>query len=603
MGALQGWGFRHSVSPDGVAYLDLSDSIVRGQVGGIVNGYWSPFYPTLVGLIRIAVSPTALGQPYWEFALLHVVSFVGFVLALAAFEWFLRSLHATSIVWNALKPVSPAGLAVAYLLFGIASLGMVSVAATVPDFFLFAAMLAAFACVLRLREDPTDRAAALRLGVALAVGALTKSIGFWIAAVVIVVLAISTWPRGGRTAVFRSAGVFVLVSLPWVVALSVAQGRPSIGQTGALNYAWYVNDQQPPNTGSLPKLAIPRQPLPVRIGVMPEARGTDPLWYDPARWHADVRPRFSASQQWTRLAWSLRYYVYFAAPLLLAALAIGASASRSQLTMALKRASPVLLPSLVALGAYGLVYTTSRHIAVFLLTTCLVLAAAFPRDAILSAGRFGAGFGAALFAIERLAPASLRSMVVVSYGLALFMIAWVWLANSPGGRRVALATLAVLFVWVLPLVPAALAPVLPVAFGVALWLGVSRAQRAHDATFDLHLRRSFAIAAVVAMAIPYLAFGGVAVGGWMSGPRSPVHPEWAAAQRLIGDGVPVSARIALLGSPGSTGWARIARYQIVAIVPDSQVQAFTRLNDADRARVMSAFSQAGAMRLVARPTP
>src|SRR5687768_17881842 len=99
LAAMQAWGFRHTISPDGIAYLDLSDALLSGHVRELVNAYWSPLYPTLIGLLRLLVSATPLGAPYWEFALLHLVSFIGFALSLGAFEWFLRGLDDAGAHW------------------------------------------------------------------------------------------------------------------------------------------------------------------------------------------------------------------------------------------------------------------------------------------------------------------------------------------------------------------------------------------------------------------------------------------------------------------------------------------------------------------------
>ena len=48
----------------------------------------------------------------------------------------------------------------------------------------------------------------------------------------------------------------------------------------------------------------------------------------------------------------------------------------------------------------------------------------------------------------------------------------------------------------------------------------------------------------------------------------------------------------------NSGWARLARYRIVAVIPAEQAGAFRRLSDADRARIVRAFQQAGAVQLV-----
>src|SRR4051812_24749344 len=67
LSGLQAWSARFVATPDGISYIDLSDAIVTGHLSGIVNAYWSPLYPTLIGLLRLIVRPS----PYWEFAWMH----------------------------------------------------------------------------------------------------------------------------------------------------------------------------------------------------------------------------------------------------------------------------------------------------------------------------------------------------------------------------------------------------------------------------------------------------------------------------------------------------------------------------------------------------
>jgi hypothetical protein len=149
--------YRHDISPDGVAYLDLSDAIVHGRPADLINGYWSPVYPVVVGLLRLALAWTPIATPYWEFTILHLASFIGFVLSLWTFEWFLDALTSAGTGWKQQPFASPVGRATAYAFFGVTSLYMISVRGTLPDFFLAAATYAAFGCLLRLRDRPSDR--------------------------------------------------------------------------------------------------------------------------------------------------------------------------------------------------------------------------------------------------------------------------------------------------------------------------------------------------------------------------------------------------------------------------------------------------------------
>ena len=542
--ALQAWLFRHEISPDGVAYLDLSDAVVSGRFGELVNGYWSPLYPVVIGFLRLVVSPTALGNPEWEFAIVHVANLLAFVAALAAFEFFLRQLDAAGEDWGQLALRSPFGRGAAYLLFAVASLDMISVKGPVPDLLLAAAILASFAGSVRLQRAPDDRRAAVLLGASLAAGALTKSILFPLGAVVLASLG---WAlrRSGRASLAVAIAVFAVLTLPWIAATSISVGRLSTGETGALNYAWYVNGRQPPNTGVMPALAAPRERLALDgLAVLPDARGTNPLWYDPARWHRDVRPSLSLSQQRPRLIHSARYYAYVLAPFLLVLISVAVASRWSDLRLAWTRVYVVLIPCLAGIAAYSLVYTTSRYVAPFLVAGGVAVAAAFPRDAALSAPRLLAALPLTLVALAGVSP--LRGRI--------------WLAAG-------------------------------VAVVVAIWWALHGRRETTDAA--PRLRRLFVASVLVAAALPGLMLGIAA----LRSERSDVHPEWTTAQRLLG-GIPAGSRIAVMGNPENAGWARLARYQIVAVIPPERVDAFKKLPEADRAAIVRAFQNVGAVQLV-----
>ena len=551
LAAAQAWLFRHEISPDGVAYLDLSDAIVDGRVGDLVNGYWSPAYPFLIGLVRLVVDPTRLGAPQWEFTLVHAVNFLTFALALAAFEWLLGAIDDAGARWGQQPFQSALGRAAAYLLFAVGTLDMITLKGTVPDMLLAAATFAAFACLLPLQADPRDARSALRLGLVLAGGALTKSFFFPLG---IVMLATVAWPlvqRDGRASLLRAVGAFVGATLPWIVAVSISVGRFSTGETGALNYAWYVNNEQAPNSGAMPRLAAPRDssPLPLDgLAVFPDGRGTNALWYDPARWYRDVRPRFDARQQLTRLWLSAQYYAYIGAPFLLILIAVGAASRWTDVRLTLERCFAVLLPCVAALGAYALVYTTSRHLAPYLVAGGVVLAAAYPRNAALSARRLAIATVLALLLIDLVAP--LRGRVLLSVALGA------------------------------------------VVLGA---LAVRRARTLDVVAEPALIRRIFAVGVVITAAIPGALRGAAAL-------RAPVessqHPEWSTALRLVAAGLAPGSKIAVLGNPENSGWARLAGYRIVAVVPAERAEAFKALGTADRARIIAAFQRAGAVDLV-----
>src|SRR5277367_1698112 len=84
--AILTWSARHSMNPDGLSYLDLASEAVTSGPRSLVNSYWSPGYPAVIGVAMFLFHPA----PEQEFALIHFVNLLIFVFALAAFSIFLR---------------------------------------------------------------------------------------------------------------------------------------------------------------------------------------------------------------------------------------------------------------------------------------------------------------------------------------------------------------------------------------------------------------------------------------------------------------------------------------------------------------------------------
>jgi hypothetical protein len=86
-GLLQALAARFYISGDGNSYLDVASAYLRGDFANAINAYWSPFYSWLIALILWAFKPSE----YWETTILHLLSFAGLLVALLAFEFFLRN--------------------------------------------------------------------------------------------------------------------------------------------------------------------------------------------------------------------------------------------------------------------------------------------------------------------------------------------------------------------------------------------------------------------------------------------------------------------------------------------------------------------------------
>jgi len=118
--------------------------------------------------------------------------------------------------------------------------------------------------------------------------------------------------------VLIAAAVMLLVCAPNIAMVSSRVRHLSIGETGRLNYLWWVQGirQFEGWTGT------PGSDMPIHgprlIAEDPEVlefatpiSGTYPLWYDPAYWYAGATVRFNLKQQWAALRLSLLFYKNF----------------------------------------------------------------------------------------------------------------------------------------------------------------------------------------------------------------------------------------------------------------------------------------------------
>src|SRR5262249_54783170 len=108
-----------------------------------------------------------------------------------------------------------------------------------------------------------------------------------------------------------------------------------------------------------------------------DAPGTDPMWYDPARWNAGLAPHWDAQQQLASLKVFQLFYVQNLTPLLFLALLI-ATAPSGMRRFAWRDGWVVYVPAVAGIMAYALVIVTSRYVMPFVLSTALVLLATLP---------------------------------------------------------------------------------------------------------------------------------------------------------------------------------------------------------------------------------
>lgn len=394
LGFLQAWGRRHDsgdgvayMGADGISYLDIGDAYWRGDWAAAINAMWSPFYSWLTGLTLYLFQPS----PFQEFTVVRLLNFALYLLSLAAFVFFLRELErfcrtqvddGDDAQVGSLALPRRAWLFFAYALFIWTSLSMNRVARTSPDVLVSGLVFNASALLLRIRMRRGGWLTFALFGLTLGVGYLTKTFMFPLA---FVFLAAGLFAVGNvRRALPRIALallIFLVVSAPFIIALSRTKGRLTIGDTGRLNYAWHVNGAQPfihwqgePAGHGTP--AHPTRKLsdsPAIYEFNSPVAGTYPPWYDPTYWYEGVSTRLSLKHQLKAiaqnalLAYQFLFYRFFPGAVV-AALFIFFYMSRRRPREIARRAARYWFlhaPALAASACYMAIHFEQRYFAPF----------------------------------------------------------------------------------------------------------------------------------------------------------------------------------------------------------------------------------------------
>jgi 4-amino-4-deoxy-L-arabinose transferase-like glycosyltransferase len=374
LGALQAWGGRHLMNPDGVSYIDIADAYSRGEWPAALNSYWNPLYSWILAIAFKIGRPS----PSWEFQLVHAVNFAIYAFAVYCFALFLRSLRhyvQSRISDDYSRAPMWAWALMGYSAFTLLSLEWAGLEVVSPDLCAQAFLFLAAALLLRSRTRAVSWTALIALGVCLGATLLTK---IATAIPVVITFTIGAAAVRQRGSSLRAAAVLfamVLVCAPYFIALSVKQGRFTISDTGTLNYAWYVNGVPNHWLGEMPGLGTPAQPhqrvldVPAAYSYDPAAAGTYPGWFDPARWFGGVRPRIDLKRQLYAVKdnASRLFTMVFGGThpalicgvlsLVLISSSAGSVWQRSQMCWFL------ILPAILAVAMYGFVWIESRFLA------------------------------------------------------------------------------------------------------------------------------------------------------------------------------------------------------------------------------------------------
>jgi hypothetical protein len=382
LGLLQAWTSRMTLVDDAVNYLDMGDHIWNGRWSMAINGIWSPLYAAILGVANGLFRPSSR----WEYPLVHLILFLVFLFTLWCFDSFLVELvlfRQEDETDGELTTPEWVWLTVGFTLFLWSSLQLIGVKETNPDMLVAASFYLACKLLVRIRRGRARWFTYAGLGLALGCGYLAKSIMFPVSlSCLLVVFIIAREQRQLKQAFIALVG-FLLLSVPFVVALSSARGKVTFGETGRYNYAVHVNHLRPLHwQGEVPGSGRPihgtRQIFdrPAAFEFARPLEATYPAWYDASYWYEGVQTRFNWRDEvknFARLSiLEFSFFLGLNGSLVAGLFILYYMSGRKWLVLRdLSKYWFLLLPSGTALGLYALIYIEPRYLAPFLVVSIL----------------------------------------------------------------------------------------------------------------------------------------------------------------------------------------------------------------------------------------
>jgi hypothetical protein len=366
-GALSLWGLRFNINPDGLSYLEMAEKIAAGDLGAAINGYWSSGYALLNALVLKTLEPSLS----WKPSVIALTNFAGLILATSSFLYLLKTIRRPSVSESSdnkkAHPLPAWFFNLFMALFFIANIfvyNTFSILYGVPDIYICACFFMATAFLFRISRGEENLKSRFYLGLVLGLGFSLKTIFFPLSLVFLVTALIFEFKIRYVSSLLVP---FLLIVVPLIALMSIKYDRLTIGESGRLNYAWYVNGVSPYSSVSEDTEQVIFKNPTVYAFKNPE-NVTWPFWYDPAKNLAQTRPTFSVSQQLARTGTGFIELVQILGQshlILLISLGVLLFLTPEK---RLKRHWPVLLPSIVGILIYVFsVPLESRYLTPFFL--------------------------------------------------------------------------------------------------------------------------------------------------------------------------------------------------------------------------------------------
>lgn len=365
-----------SMNADGIAYLDIGDAYFRADWVNAINPVWSPLYSWILGLVNFIFKPAM----QWEFPTVHFVNFFIYLFTLACFEFMWTKMRGANSGNESYRIPDPLWWTLGYLLFIWTTLSLIQIWAVTPDMLMAGLIFLAAGLIAQIRSGDENHRLFLSLGLILGLGYLSKTFMFSIAPVILALAWLvqkRTWSAFTKT--LLATGIFLLISLPFILLISNVKGSLTIGEAGTVTFLRYVNGmpfphwQGDPANGIVPKhpsRVIHQSPAVYEFGEPID--GTYPISLDPSYWYEGIEPSFEFGGLLARLLSSSLVYVelflqqqgiFFACVLTLYVMG-----QRQKLTfLEILQRWALVIPAVLAFGLYATVLVQSRYVGVFVL--------------------------------------------------------------------------------------------------------------------------------------------------------------------------------------------------------------------------------------------
>jgi len=369
------------MGPDGVSYMDLGDYYWKGDWHNALSTYWSPLYAWMTALLFHLTHPSMR----WEFPEVHLLNLGIMIAALFCFEFFWRELLNSD---GDLVVAPGSAWAIGYLLFLYIHVRSERFSIVTPDLVVAALVYLAMAMMLRFKAGKLKAAGAATFGILLGAGYLAKAAMLPFAILMIATMAaVALRQRRGKVLVSVTLLALVVVSVPYIAAISRNAHRLTIGDSGKFNVAWEVNDVKPRyrhwqgNANDASRPVHPSRKLvnwPEVYEFATPIAGTYPVWFDPTYWFAGVDTHMHPAQEAKIFS---RNLIQFASlthtglglPTIVVMLMLLLGGSVAASLRKLVAFWPIIVSSIAFFAMYAMVYWEGRYTSGVLLAVCGVI--------------------------------------------------------------------------------------------------------------------------------------------------------------------------------------------------------------------------------------